>query len=442
MRGRNRRALVAVVAAVSLITPGRLPLTAQTAPVMVARQPQPAPQTGGVQRLTLEEAKQRALANNKVIALAATNAEGKDYAIRAAQADYFPKLIGSTLYFHFDHPLGTVLTTRSRPLLGIPANQVAVNIINRDQSLSTVSVAQPITALLKVRQGVRIAQADEQIAQAQLEKARRAVLVGVEQLYWGLLAARRIRDGARAAVQGSEATVAKADVVETRIALQEARQALQAAEAQVADVQEQLNALLDLPLCTQLEPVEPPLPTLSERCADELVPLALSSSPELREAEQNVLKAQAAVKAAKVDYLPNVNAVAGYAHQEGIPTIQPNISYVGVQGSVTFFEWGKRKNVVRERETTVILAQQKVAQTQDEIAQKTHKAFREVQQGREALQNAEAMVKLRKEASKKATGLKAMLDAGKDELTAEVEVVKADLVYRTAYSQLMSLIGR
>src|SRR5262249_44828954 len=257
------------------------------------------------------------------------------------------------------------------PRLGVPANQVAVNVFNQDLSLSTVGVAQPITALLKVRQGVKIAQADEQIAQAQLEKATRAILAGTEQLYWGLLASRRIRDGAQPAVKGGEEGVKKADVVETRIALQEARQALQAAEAQVADVQEQLNALLDLPLCTQLEPVEPPLPTLTINCSDEIIGLALSSSPELREAEQNVFKAEAAVKAAKVDYLPSVNVLGTYNHQEGVPSIQPNFSYVGVQGSYTFFEWGKRKYVVKERENLVILAQQKVAQTQDEIRQKT-----------------------------------------------------------------------
>jgi outer membrane protein TolC len=423
---------------VTLIVLGCEPLTAQSTPAAAT----PPPPTAGPQRITLEEARQRAQANSKLLALAAVNVEGKDYATRAAQADYYPKLIGSSLYFHFDHPLGSVLTTRARPLLGVPASQIPVSVIDRDLSFSTVGVAQPITALLKIRQGVRIAQADEQIAQAQLDKATRAILAGVEQLYWGLLASRRIRDGARAAVEAGEATVKKMDVVETRIALQEARQALQAAESQVADVQEQFDALLDLPLCTQLEPVEPPLPTLTVLCVDELIPLALSSSPDLREAEQTVLKAQAAVKAAKVDYLPNVNAIGGYAHQQGIPTIQENFSYAGVQGSYTFFEWGKRKNVVKERETLVIMAQQKVAQTQDEIRQKTQKAFREVQQTREALANAEAMVKLRKEATKKATGLKPMLDANKDELTAEVEFVKADLAYRTAYGQLMSLIGR
>ena len=46
-------------------------------------------------------------------------------------------------------------------------------------------VVQPLTDLLKVRQGVKIARADEQIAQAQQEEGIRKVASGVEQLYWG-----------------------------------------------------------------------------------------------------------------------------------------------------------------------------------------------------------------------------------------------------------------
>jgi outer membrane protein TolC len=111
----------------------------------------------GVQRLTLEEAKQCALTNSKALALASMNVQSKDYASRATRADYFPKIVGSVIYFHFDEDLGSVLTIHGHPRLGIPATAVAVNVINQDQSLSTVSVAQPITALLKIRQGVIIA---------------------------------------------------------------------------------------------------------------------------------------------------------------------------------------------------------------------------------------------------------------------------------------------
>src|SRR5207248_2868657 len=156
----------------------------------------------------------------------------------------------------------------------------------------------PITALLKVRQGVVIGKADEQIAQAQHEKAARAVLVGTEQLYWGLLAATQIRAGAQAAVAATE-PMAATGLLDAKTALVEGRQAVQAAEAQVRDIEEQLNALLDLPPCTRLELVTPPAPTAPVACADEVVAAALASSPELHEISQDIVKARAATAAAK-----------------------------------------------------------------------------------------------------------------------------------------------
>src|SRR3954468_5072175 len=113
-------------------------------------------------RITLEEAKQRALANNKLLNIGGLNAESKAFAIKAARSDYFPKVIGTELYTHFNEPLGTVLTTRGRPRLGVPPISIAANFLNQDTSLLNIGVVQPVTDLLKVRQGVKLAKADEQ----------------------------------------------------------------------------------------------------------------------------------------------------------------------------------------------------------------------------------------------------------------------------------------
>ena len=53
----------------------------------------------------------------------------------------------------------------------------------------------------------------------------------------------------------------------------------------------------------------------------------------------------------KVDWLPNVAIVGGYANQTGADYIQPNIGYVGVMGSYTFVDWGKRRNTIHGRRT-------------------------------------------------------------------------------------------
>ncbi len=449
---KSIRLLTVFLTAVPLAGVGAAVLRAQEAGAPAAA---PVLAPPAVVRITLEEAKQRALANNKLLNIGTLNAEGKAFAVRAAKADYFPKVVGSAMYFHFNDQLGTVLATQGRtvsgplgrPLLMFPPTAIDVPVLNQDSSFVNVGVLQPITDLLKVRQGVAIARADEGIAQAELEAGVRKLVSGVEQLYWGILAARRIQAVAQESVRGGE-TVAKTGLLEARIALNEARQGLQQVNQQIADLQEQLNGLLDFPPCTTLELVEPPFPVLPYKCADDVVALAEASSPEIREAQHTIAKAQAALAAGKLDFVPSVAAVGGYVNQTAASYVQQDIGYIGAVATYTFVDWGKRRNIIWERRNLVAMATLKLRQTEDDIRQKARKAFRDVAEGHEALKTAEEMVALRKEAVKQATTPEAMrnpaplLTASKDLAAAEVDLVKADLTYRTAYVQLMGLIGQ
>jgi outer membrane protein TolC len=402
-----------------------------------------------VERLTLDDAKLRVVSNSKLLALAAANVEGKGFATNAMRAQYFPQVIGNTVYFHFNDQLGTVITTPGRRVTGPrPSVMIDVPVYNQDSQFSTIAAVQPLTALLKVRAGVKAARADEGIAQAQLEKGRRELVSGTEQLFWGLLAVQRIRAGAAEAVGAAEKLAAAPGApVEVRLALAEARQALRQVENQLADLQEQMDLLLDLPTCTRLELVEPPVPTVPVKCADETVTLALAASPDVREAELNVVRAQAGVSAVKVDWLPNIAIVGGYANQTVQSYVQQDIGYIGVMGSYTFLDWGKRRNTIRGAENLVALANLKVRTTQDEVRKKALKAYRDVEQTQEAIKTAQELVALRAEAVRKATTLEALKDpdpllqASKKLGEAQVDLVKAELAYRTACAEIMALIG-
>src|SRR5262249_28394328 len=183
------------------------------------------------------------------------------------------------------------------------------------------------------------------------------------------------------------------------------------------------------------------------RCADEVIGLALAASSDIREAQATINKAQAALAAGKLDYVPSVALMGGYLNQQVADYIQPNVGFVGVVGTYTFVDWGKRRNVIRERQNLVAMATLKLQQTEDDVRQKAQKAFREVAETQEALTTAGELAELRKEAVKQATTPEAMrnptalIKASKDLALAEVEAVKADLAYRQAYVQLMSLIG-
>jgi outer membrane protein len=413
-----------------------------------------AQQAPGVVRITLDEAKQRALANNKLLNIGALNADSKAFAVRAARADYFPKITGTAIYLHFNDDLGTVITgggrtvtgPRGLPLFTIPTFARNVPILDQDSSWFAVTAVQPITDLLLVRQGVKIACADEKIARAELEAGTRKLVSGVSQLYWGILAAQRIRAGAVEAVQGAE-MLAKTQLLEARTALLEAQQGVQQVDKQIADLEEQMNGLLDLPLDTRLELVEPALPVLPYQHAEEVMGLALASSPEIAQARATLCKAQAALCAGKLAYVPSIAAVGGYLNQNAQDYVQPNIGFVGVMGTYTFVDWGKRHNVVRERQDLVQMATLKLHQTEDDVQQKTRKAFRDLADSQAALKTAEEMVGLRKQAVKNATTPEAvknpttLIKASKDLGLSEVDFVKADLAYRQAYVELMALVG-
>jgi outer membrane protein TolC len=209
----------------------------------------------------------------------------------------------------------------------------------------------------------------------------------------------------------------------------------------VRELTQTLDDLLDLPPETVLNlvdpiPLDPPV-----QSAEEAVGLALACSPEVREAEQGVAKAEAAMKMARMSYVSDVSVVGGYANQTGASYIQPNIGYLGLNGSYTFFEWGKKNDVRRQRELDIAMANQSVQVAMDGVRQSTRKAYGSFEQAREEFHLAGEMVQARKEAEKAATGA-AAAQAKAETVKAELENMKAEIAYRVAHAQLTSLIGR
>jgi outer membrane protein len=421
------------------IRPPALP--AQAPPGQAAQATPPQAAAPAVRRLTLEEARQLALGSNKALALARLNVEEKGHAADAASKDYYPKLIGSETYFHFDKDLGSVVTIRrgQRGILAPGVTTVAANVVNQNASLSTIFVAQPITKLIAVNAATQIARADENAARAQLDKGTRDLLSGVAQAYHSLLGLRRIETALGLQIQVLEQAVAAKPAPEVRVALLETRQGLSQVRGQARDLNDQLANLLDLPPCTVLELVDPVPADLSVRCADDAAQLALAHSPEVREAEENIAKAEAALKVARMAYLPDISVVGGFANQTSASYIQPDVGYVGVAGSWTLFEWGKKRDVTRQRPTDIALAQQNVRVTIDKVTLEARKAFVGFEQAREAYQLAGEMVQARKDAEKAAEGA-ALLQAKGETAKAELEYMKAEIAYRVAHAQLAALV--
>jgi outer membrane protein TolC len=424
-----------------------LSLTALPSPATAQAQarlgvPEPVLGDPAVRRLTLEEAQQLAAARNPSLVLARLNILEKKYGIDAARKDYFPKLMSSVMYFHFNDDLGAINVSGKGKLGILPAGTpiISAAVANQDSTLTMVFLAQPITKLIAVNAAVQLARADEAAAAAQLAKGTREVLSGVAQAYHGLNGAQRIATTLQLQIQVLERLMKTTPLPEIRIGLVEAKQALVQVRGQVVELNQLLVNLLDLPDCTTLELVDPVPCELPLRCAGDAVQFALANNPEIREAEAAIGKAEAALRVAKMDYLPDVNLIGGYANQTAASYIQPNIGYFGVMANYTLWGWGKRRDVKLQRETLVSLANQNVAVARSKVTLEAQKAYGTYTQAHESFQLARELVDARRAAEKELQGLP-LYHAKSDTDKAQLELMKAEIAYRVAHAQLSAVIG-
>ena len=405
--------------------------------------PNPLVPPQAVYHLTLEDAKQRALATSKGLGLANLAIGEKGEVTAAARTDYLPKLLGNVTYFHFDSNLGAVNTIRTgqRGILPPGARTIAVNAINQDSSLAKITLAQPITKLIAVNAAVKIAKADEEIARAQLAKGTRDLLSGVAQAFYGLHGAQRIETALRLQVGYGEQLSRANPSPEIRVAAIEARQALNQVHGQAVDIAEQMNNLIGLHAGTILVLEEPMPPAPPVHSADEAARRALSCNPQVREAMATSLKANAALQVARSEFLPDVNIFGSYFNQTAAPIIQPNFGAFGISASYTFVDWGKRRHVKHQREFQIAQARKNIQATIDKVVLEARQAYGGFEQADEAFGLASEMVMARRDAEGTAKLAPAIQAAKAATAKAELEQLHAEANYRVSHAKLMEVIG-
>jgi outer membrane protein TolC len=413
----------------------------------------PAPQ---ILTLTLDQAKAMALENNKQLQLARLNIGEKEYVKRAARADYFPKLLGTAAYLHFNDDLGTVLATKGRtlgggtigpdgllriPTIDIRARRISANVVNQDTAVGMLMAVQPITKLIAVSAAVDLAQADQNIASAQLDEGTREVLSGVTQCYYGITAARRIKAALTAHNDALAPLVKMQPSPELRLGVLEIRKGLVEADKQLADLVDLMNQLLGLPPCTVLELVEPTLVPIAIACEEDAAQRAVQNNPKIIEAEQNIMKARAGLRVARLDYVPDVYVFGMGATQSAADYIQPQFAAIGVSASYTFVDWGKRKNVKFQREAQIALAIQNVEVVADSIRSDARKAFTAYKQAEEALAIAKETLEVRAESVKAAKEAPAVMAAQAAAAKAQLDLLQAEVDYKVAHAKLQAAVG-
>jgi outer membrane protein len=318
--------------------------------------------------------------------------------------------------------------------------------MDKDQTIVAFTVAQPLTPLFKVHEAVNIAKADERIAQAKAEKMAAEISTDVEPAYYALLIAQRQQSGAEAKSKMIESQLQLAStgtpplggMAERHAALLEVSKALVTANSKVTELTGSLNALIGFPPDTELELVAPE-PVVETISLTQATQQAMATSPEVVEAEQTVVKARAATKLSKLDYIPDVAILGGYAYQTAVPLLPADFSFVGVVVSFNVFDFGKRERTASLRHTQLAMAEGNLELVKAKVAASVQKSFLELQRARQILDLTQQLASMVQQVP--ASYQSAQLEAQAVWAKAEADMFQAQLDYRLAYTQLKGVMG-
>lgn len=396
------------------------------------------PASKGVQRLTLAEAQERAT-GNPMARVGELMVDAAKYHRQAAEADYYPKVGSTFANFHFNKFMGQTIQLARR--------SAAVPLMNKDQTIVAFTVTQPLTPIFKIRELVNIAKADERIAQAKAAKMVAGVSSNIEQAFFALLIAQRQQTLAelktktlesKVLLASTDPTPSLAGTTEHQAAFLEASKELVNSRSRVMELTSPLNALIGFSPETMLELVEPLPVTLQTVSLMEATQQAMIANPEIVEAEQTVVKARAAAKLGKLDYIPDVAVMGGYSYQTAIDLLPSDFSFIGVVATFNVFDFGKREKTLKERKTNVELAQMNLAGVKAKVAAGVQKAFFEVERTRR-IRDLTRQLTVTYQAAEPFQ--KVAMDAGVLRAKAEAEMFQAELDYRLAYLQLKRVVG-
>ncbi|WP_321470448.1 efflux RND transporter permease subunit [uncultured Paludibaculum sp.] len=417
-------------------------------------------------KITLEEAVSLARSQNAIVKLAELKVKENRKKRDQVRANYFPVVTNES----------NVIYTSGLQNLAIPAGFLGsipgvgalpssdLQLFQGDNTLGLMmtTIGQPLTQIVKIRAGTHVADQDIRIAEQKRRQAENEIALKTQEAYFGILILEHRIAAARARVAAAEEGRKEArDAVDTGAALEvkalesealllQQKNAVLNAETQAADLRTELNDLLGLALDTELQlaPPEAPVVELSPLAA--LTTQAESGNPELREAQETVVKARHAVAAARAEFIPDISFVTMHTFQSGVPFLPSNNAAVGARMSWNLFDGGKRAAVVGERQTLLQQAEVNATRLRNRVAIDVEKARRKVERLQDMVRVAEKAVAVRREARRiggdqvelgLATALAAtQADAALAE--AESQLMEARLGLRLAVAELERTIGR
>lgn len=417
--------------------------------------------------LTLSQAIDLALKQNRSLGLARLAVVDSEHKKEIARSAYFPHIKNESSVLHVTEFAGVEIpagTFGVHQVTGpIPGETLFIDQGALTSYTSGTGLTQPLTQMFKIHASNRAATADINTAKILVNQAENEVALKVRQIYYELLIAQLKQQAADEEVRASQVKDQEAqDAVRTgraldvaalegRAGLLDAKQSALTQSLQINSLSLTLNDLLGLPLHTQLQlDSDPSEASLSIPSREECIQIAEEHSPEIRSAQQTVIKAEAGLSAAKDAYIPDITGLARYSYQSGVPLLVHNFGTFGFTLSYDLFEGGRRNAEIRDSRTLLSQAELNLAKVKEEVAVQVEAAYDKVEQLQNMVGVAEEALKVRIELARlsdrqfeqNAALASARAEAQAKAVSAKASYLEANLGLSLAQADLKRTIGQ
>lgn len=416
------------------------------------------------QTINLHEAVEMALKHNHAVRIASLYVEEEQRAKEVAHSAYLPHINNLSTYGHATDTQFIGIPAGSLGVIGnslIPAHPVTISQGDIDYIVSGTTLSQPLTDLFKIKAGNDVARAELNASREKARGVQNDVALKVRELYYNILVTQSKHQSIEAKIRAVEdqqservqqvkyGSTLEVDLIDTKAQLLQAKQDLLASELQLSDLRLNFNDVVGLPLKSNVA-LDPDVPTSTASCQrEQCIKIALDSHPEIAEARAEVEKASAGVRAAKREFIPDVEAYARYSYTENVPFLARNFGTFGVHFSYDLFDGGKKRATVRERDAQLAQAKENLARLNDEVAVRVQAAYNKVERTQQMVAVSRELLATREEARRvsaqqlqQGTYLRSQADAAAaQEFEAQTLLLQSQLEYDQAEDELANAIG-
>jgi outer membrane protein TolC len=401
--------------------------------------------------LTLEEAINTALQDNRQVKNAALEISKSEHmlaAVRTRRWPGFEVIVGENWLLNSPKNFNALGGLPGVLPIPIPITS-ATNLVSNRQPTALMSglMAQPLSQQYRIGLNISMHGVMRDIAREQLRAKRQSVATEVKRLYYGILQTQSSLESVEESIRFlqelerllgrylKEQVVLKSEALEVKAKLAQEEHQQIVLHNQLATQKQQLNDLMGRNILTEFRVNPVPEATALENDLGGARTHALQQRPEVREAKLRIRQAEYDRWIKQSEYIPNISFIASYTRSVNLSPIPENLGFAGFLMTWEPFDWGRKRRELAAKTETVAQTQNMSRENESQVLIDVDSKFRNLQASRGQLKASRAAQEAAREKLKETVdAFKNGTALIKDVLQAQTRLAQANSEYQKSLS--------